>query len=127
MAEPLNVQGTGARSVQKKLRLHPVTVDKVKHWAEREGVTESEYMALAVEEKLARAVGDFDVPNLAVQRLNQIVDELKAVATGQQSLIDVTTTGFESLLGMARGDSYLLDPESGELDIDDTAGEGVGL
>lgn len=123
MADPRQETAVSRRSVQKKLRLHPDTVAKVKHWAESEGVSETEYMALAVEEKLSRAVGDFDVPNLAVQRLNQAIDELKSIATGQQNLIQVTTTGFESLLGMARGDSYLLDPESGELGEQET-GEG---
>ncbi|HEU5223057.1 MAG TPA: hypothetical protein VFU07_05175 [Candidatus Lumbricidophila sp.] len=107
--------GLPRRSV--KILLHPDTVERGDYWAAREGLSRNEYMALAVEEKIARANGDYDLPVLEIQRLNQLIDEIKAISTNITNLETVTVSGFDSLLGLTRGDSYLLDAEEGELDV----------
>lgn len=101
---------------QKKIRLHPDTNQRLDYWRKKRGLaSDNEYIALAVEEKIARENGDYDLPTLEIQRLNQIIDEMRANSTNLANLERVVTSGFGSLLGLTRGDSYLLDDESGEL------------
>lgn len=101
--------------VRKWMRLHPDTIEQVSYWREKHELTEQEYLALAVEEKVARENGDFDVPVLGVQRLNELIDRVEGLTTSHVNLEKITVAGFESLLGMTRGDSYLMDEEDGEL------------
>jgi len=112
--------------VRKTLRLHPDTVQQAGYWAKKREMDENEYLALAIEEKIARENGDYDLPTLEIQRLNQLIDEIRALSTNSANLEAVVTTGFDSLLGLTRGDSYLLDEENGELGIADTASATVG-
>ena len=59
---------------------------------------------------------DYDLPTLETRRLNQIVDALTTLSHNVQSLESVTTSGFDSLLGLTRGDNYLLETdEDGEI------------
>ena len=112
--------------VRKWLRLHPDTVQRVQYWSSKNDLTEQEFLELAVEEKIARMNGDYDLPTLEIQRLNQLLDEMKSLSTNIANLERVSTTGFDSLLGLTRGDSYLLDDENGELSIHDTASAVAG-
>jgi hypothetical protein len=112
--------------VRKWLRLHPDTVQRVQYWSAKRELTEQEFYEQAVEEKIARMNGDYDLPTLEILRLNQLVDEMKTLSTNVANLERVSTTGFDSLLGLTRGDSYLLDDENGELSIRDTASAVAG-
>lgn len=112
--------------IRKWMRLNPDTVQRAEYWRTKREMSEQEYYELAVEEKIARENGDFDVPNIIVQRLNQIIDNQVASNTGVANLERITVSGFDSLLGLTRGDSYLTDDESGELGIPDTASSLVG-
>lgn len=118
-------QDTGKSSdrVRKPVRIHPDTAQRVNYWAAKHELSENEYIALAIEEKIARENGDYDLPTLEQQRLNQLIDEIRALSTNAANLEAVVTSGFDSLLGLTRGDSYLLDEENGELGIpEDTLG-----
>lgn len=98
------------------LRLHPDLKQRVEYWAQKRGYSSAnEYMADAVDEKIRRENLDYDLPTLEIARLNQVVDELKALSTNQANLERVITAGFDSLLSLTRGDNYLLDAEDGEL------------
>lgn len=99
-----------------KIRLHADLIERVRYWSEREGLSANEYMALAIEEKVGRANGDFDIPALGIQRMNQLIDEVAAMSTNLHNLETVVTSGFDSILGLTRGDSYLQDADDGELD-----------
>lgn len=113
-------------SVRKTLRLHPDTVERVDYWSKKRELSENEYIALAVEEKIARENGDYELPTLEQHRLNQLIDEVKALSTNTANLEAVVTSGFDSLLGLTRGDSYLTDDEDGELGIPDMASAVAG-
>jgi hypothetical protein len=106
---------------RKTIRLHPDTVERAKYWGSKQNLTENEYFVLAIEEKIARENGDYDLPTLEQMRLNQLIDEVRALSTNSANLEAVVTSGFGSLLGLTRGDSYLLDDEDGELGAPDTA------
>ncbi|HKS59141.1 MAG TPA: hypothetical protein VJS12_27870 [Steroidobacteraceae bacterium] len=98
------------------LRLHRDTKQRAEYWAAKRGYSSpNEYMAEAVEEKIRRENQDYDLPTLEIARLNQLVDEIKALSTNQANLERVVTSGFDSLIGLTRGDNYLLDAEDGEL------------
>jgi hypothetical protein len=90
--------------------------ERAKYWATKHGFASvNDYVAEAVVEKIQRENLDYDLPTLEIARLNQLVDELKALSTNQANLERVITQGFDSIVSLTRGDSYLLDPEDGEL------------
>lgn len=112
--------------VRKTLRFHPDTMQQVSYWAKKQDVDENEFLVTAVEEKIARMNGDYPLQTLEQMRLNQLIDEIRALSTNSANLERVVTVGFDSLIGMTRGDSYLLDDESGELTLGDTASAAAG-
>jgi hypothetical protein len=112
--------------VRKAIRLHPDTVQRVGYWSAKRELSENEYMALAIEEKIARENGDYELPTLEQLRLAQMIDEIKALSTNAANLELVVVSGFDSLIGLTRGDSYLLDDENGELGIPDNASAAAG-
>ena len=116
----------GATRSRKTIRLHPDTAQRVDYWANRHGINENEYLVLAIEEKISRENGDYDLPTLELHRLNQLIDETKSLSINVANLESVVTSGFDSLLGLTRGDSYLMDEESGELGISDSGADVAG-
>jgi len=91
------------------------TYERAKYWASKAGISVNEYVAEGLEEKIARENGDYDLPTLEQARLNQLVDQVSSLSTNLANLQSVVTDGFGSLLGLTRGDNYLLDDEDGEL------------
>lgn len=120
---PASAAGGRAGRESVKVRLHPDTIERARYWADARGVSLNEYMTLAVEEKVARENGDYDFPELGIQRLNQLVDAQVALSTGVENLERIIVSGFDSLLGLTRGDSYLQDEEDGELGEDEVSFE----
>jgi predicted DNA-binding protein len=110
-------QGTDRNRDEIKVRLHPDTKQRVKYWAARHGLrSANEYITEAVEEKIARENGDYDLPTLTIGRMDQLIDEIKGLRTNVANLQQITVTGWDAMTRLARGDNYLLDPETGELD-----------
>ncbi|NUR01535.1 MAG: hypothetical protein HOY79_34905 [Streptomyces sp.] len=98
------------------IRLDPDDKQRAKYWADKRGFSSvNEYVAEAVVEKIRRENLDYDLPTLEIARLNELVDQVAALAKNSANLERVVTTGFDSLIGLARGDNYLLDDEDGEL------------
>lgn len=98
-----------------KVRLHTDTIERAKYWGPRHGESYNEYIAVAVEQRIARENGDYDLPLLEQQRLNQMLDQLKGLTSTVDNLQLIVNAGFSSVLGLARGDSYLTDAKDGEL------------
>lgn len=97
------------------VRFHPDTKQRGEYWAAKNGISFNEYVSEAVEEKIRRENLDYELPTLEIARLNQLIDEMKALSTNQGNLERILIKGLDSLLGLARGDNnYLLD-EDGEL------------
>lgn len=98
------------------LRLHPDTYQRVQYWAQSRGLSTNEWLSDAIEGAIARENGDYDLPTLEIARLSQLIDEIKALSTNSANLERMIVTMSESLIGLARGDNYLLDrDEDGEL------------
>lgn len=112
--------------VRRFARLHPDTAERIKYWSARRDLNEQEYIEMAIENQIARENGDYNLPLLEQQRLNQIVDEVRSLSTNVANLEAVTTSGFKSVLGLAVGDSYLMDDDSGELNSGELASAVAG-
>ncbi|MFE0133323.1 hypothetical protein ACFWY6_17395 [Streptomyces sp. NPDC059037] len=98
------------------VRLNSDDKQRAQYWADKRGFPSvNEYVAEAVVEKIRRENLDYDLPTLEIARLNELVDQVTALAKNSANLERVVTTGFDSLIGLTRGDNYLLDEEDGEL------------
>ncbi|WP_030895386.1 hypothetical protein [Streptomyces sp. NRRL F-5053] len=98
------------------IRLSPEDKQRAQYWADKRGFSSvNEYLVEAVAEQIRRENLDYDLPTLEIARLNEIIDQFKALSTNCANLERVVTSGFESLIGLTRGDNYLLSHEDGEL------------
>ena len=118
VASVVPVNKEAARSgprVRETVRIHRDTKERASYWADKSNISVNEYYVEAIEEKIRRENGDYDLPTLEIARLNQLIDEIAALTTNVGNLETVTLTGFNSLMGLTRGDNYLLDDENGEI------------
>ncbi|MFD7540187.1 MULTISPECIES: hypothetical protein [unclassified Streptomyces] len=98
------------------VRLSSDDKQRAEYWADKHGLSSvNEYVAEAVVEKIRRENLDYDLPTLEIARLNELVDQVAALAKNSANLERVITMGFDSLIGLTRGDNYLLDEEDGDL------------
>lgn len=96
------------------LRFDEDTVAMIKHWAKKEGMDFNEFVRDAVEFRIKWLLKDYPIPAMEIQRLNQLVDGIAALSSNVHSLEGVVTSGFDSLLGLTRGDNYLLEADGGD-------------
>lgn len=108
-----------SRLEQHRLTLRFLEADfqKLKYWADKEGVSVNEFIILMLEQWVDIKNGNYELPTLEVQRLNQLIEAHSVMARDLQSLTSVVVSGFDSLLSLTRGDNYLLQDEDGELDF----------
>ncbi len=96
-------------------RLPDEVAERLRYWADKRGVSMNEYVVEAIVRSIAWENQDYPLPTLEQARLNQLIDEMRSLTTGVRNVEHVIVSGFDSLLGLAKGDSsYLLD-EDGEL------------
>ncbi|MEO3931432.1 hypothetical protein WMO79_01275 [Micrococcaceae bacterium Sec7.4] len=115
---PVIKDADASSRVRVPVRLHPDTKARAMYWADRDNISVNEFVVEAVEEKIARKNGDYDLPTLEQARLGQLIDEMKALSTNVGNLETVTLNGFDALMGLTRGDNYLADEENGEIGAD---------
>lgn len=120
MAQGQQATSTGSAGAQPPrrriaLRAHPDTLERAEYWAKRAGVSVNEWIVEALEERIDRINGNYDLPTLEIARLNQLVDNQRAMTANVANLERVVVSMSESILGLARGDNYLMDDEDGEL------------
>lgn len=97
------------------VRITDDTYEQLKYWTERNGISVNEYVTEAIDAQIRRENGDYDIPRAEIARLNQLTDLVTGMSSNIKSLEDVIIAGFDSLLGLTRGDNYLLEQEDGEL------------
>ena len=98
------------------VRLNSDTRQRLGYWADKRKVSLNDYLLDAINAAIGRENGDYDLPTLEQNRLNQMLDEMRANTSNLSNLERIIVAGFDSLLGLTRGDNYLLDNETGELD-----------
>lgn len=98
------------------VRLPSKLHEQALHYAEKHGQSLNEYFRACVEHMINWENRDYDLPTAEIQRLNQLVDGTKALDEDVRALVDIVVSGFDSLLGLTKGDSHYLEEESGDLD-----------
>lgn len=85
------------------------------YWAARKEMTINEFILYAIQLAIRHENGDYELPMLEQQRLNQILDMITVLSSNAQSLEQIVISGFDSLLGLTRGDNYLIENEDGDI------------
>lgn len=99
-----------------QVRLTDDEIMQLKYWAKRDEVSVNEWIEDAIKQAIAIKNGNYQLPTLEQQRLNQIIDTITVLSSNVGSLENVIVSGFDSLLGLTRGDNYLLEHEDGEIE-----------
>lgn len=97
------------------VRLHPDTAQQLEYWSKKREESANEYAAAAIEQRIARENGDYDLPTLEIMRVNQLQDMVTSMLESLNNLERLIVSNFESFRSLATGDSYLMDAEDGEL------------
>lgn len=84
------------------------TYERLKFWSEQHDMSINEYLRDAIELKIRHENKDFDVPNLLIQRMNQMIDAVTTLGSSTKSLEHIVVSGFDSLLGLTRGENDYL-------------------
>ena len=102
--------------VRYSLRLDTDTHERLKYWSKRNGVTINQYIQDAIDRQIRYENGDYDLPTAEQQRVNQLIASQNATTATLESLQITVMNGFDALIGLTRGDNYLMSEESGEID-----------
>lgn len=95
--------------------LSPDEYQQLAYWAASKEMSVNEYLKRAIEMQIKFDLKDYPLPELEVQRLNQLVDVIMALSSNMKSLEDVVVSGFTTLTGLTRGDNYLLDEDGSDV------------
>lgn len=90
-------------------------VKQIEFWAEKQDLKVNDFIREALEFRIRWLNKDYDLPPMEIQRLNQLIDGQQVLSRNVQELEKVIISGFESLIGLTKGDSYLMDAEDGEV------------
>lgn len=103
---------------------------QVEYWASQQGVSQNEFAADALFEKILRCKGDHiaDANSETVAVINQFTDRMAALEYSVNHLTRIVMTVANSVMLLTRGDNYLLDVAREDLGegTGDTTGEGAG-
>lgn len=104
--------GAAAASHRLTVRLPAPEFEKLCYWAEHEGYSINEFIQVMLDRYVDIANGNYQLPTLEARRLNQLIEAQTVMAKNLQSLESVVVSGFDSLLGLTRGDNYLFEQSS---------------
>lgn len=93
------------------VQLSPEEYEKVRYWADIKGVSLSDYVRDALDMSYKYHCGDFDLPDITIGRINQLVDIITSLSSNIKNLEEITVNGFDSLISLTRGDNYLLEED----------------
>lgn len=85
------------------------------YWADQYGMDRTEFLITAMYHYIKFKNQDYDLPTAEVQRLNQMIDAIQNLATNSEHLEKSVINGFDAMLGIIRGDNYLVEEDDGEL------------
>lgn len=91
------------------LRFSEEDYERLRYWANRSHISINALILKMLDQWIGIQNGDYELPTLEIQRLNQLVDAVEALRASQRSLESVVISGFDSLVSMTRGDNYLLE------------------
>ena len=91
------------------------TFKRLEYWSSKKGISINQYLNEAIDKAIAYENRDYPLPTLEQARLNQLIDIQAQLSSNIKSLESVVVSGFDSLLGLTRGDNYLIEHQNGEL------------
>ena len=91
------------------LRFSEEDYERLRYWANRSHISINALILKMLDQWIGIQNGDYELPTLEIQRLNQLVDAVEALRASQRSLESVVISGFDSLVSMTRGDNYILE------------------
>ena len=97
------------------LRLSQTDYEKLAHWAQKKEMSINEFVPVLLEQYIDIYNGNYQLPSLEVQRLNQLIESQAVLSRNIQALESIIVNGFDSLLSLTKGDNYLMEDEDGEL------------
>ena len=80
----------------------------LEYWAKKRDVSINIYLKDALDKAIRWENKDYDLPTLETQRLNQLIDAIAALTANQKAMEDTFMSSMSQLIGLARGDNYLL-------------------
>ena len=95
--------------------VNDTTFQQLQYWADKKGISINQYLNEAIDKAIAYENKDYPLPTLEQARLAQLIDRIASLESNVHSLEAIVTTGFDSLLGLTKGDNYLLEHEDGEI------------
>lgn len=93
------------------IRIPETQYQRIQYWADLNKLNINEYVQEAIDLKIDHENKNYDLPALEIQRLNQLIDAINVLSSNVQSLEHITASGFDSLLGLTRGDNYLMEDD----------------
>lgn len=89
--------------------------EALKRWVKDEDSSLNDFIHEAIMFRIRWKQKDYPLEPLEVQRLNQLVDIVMTLTSNVNSLERVVVSGFDSLVGLVRGDNYLLEEGSDDI------------
>lgn len=97
------------------LRLFQTEYEKLAFWAQKNDMSINEFVPILLEQYIDIYNGNYQLPSLEVQRLNQLIESQAVLSRNVSALESIVINGFDSLLSLTKGDNYLMEQEDGEL------------
>lgn len=97
------------------MRLYPDDSRFLVYWADQFGMDQTEFLITAMRHYVKWRNQDYELPTAEIQRLNQMVDAVQSLVVAHGHLETSVVSGFDAMLGIIRGDNYLVEEEDGEL------------
>lgn len=113
----LTVKNTTPRTKNNRhnMRMYDEDYQRLVYWAEQYNMDRTEFLITAMNHYIGWRNGDYDLPTAERQRLNQMVDVVSNLSVRQEHLEKTVINGFDAMLGIIRGDNYLIEEDDGEL------------
>lgn len=77
---------------------------RIRYWAEHEGLKPAQFVVEATLHYIDEMNGNYDLPKLEIQRLNQLVDTTSSLTVAIEALVDVCSNGFSTMQQLATGE-----------------------
>ena len=103
------------KSERHNMRLYKDDFNMLVYWADRFGMDRTEFLITAMYHYIKWRNQDYELPPMEVQRLNQMVDAIQNLVVNQSNLENTVINGFDAMLGIIRGDNYLVEKDEGSL------------
>ena len=105
----------GQASHRLTLRLPETDFEKLSYWAKKADMSINEFVPVLLDMYISIKNGDYQLPTLEIQRLNQLIETVNVLSRNMQSLESITVNGFDSLLSLTKGDNYLLEDDDSDM------------